>query len=570
MISPKCYIVDTSTRINELIELFNSSNKKYYGVAVIVNENNSVVGYINSADIMRILGNSVDLNSTVGQVSTMNFISVKDSLSKSEMLAEVNKQIEFRFKNQKKINYVVIVNDDDNFIDLVPYLELFSTKEVTSEVLVYGMGFVGLTLASVLSNYGYNVTGVDIDKKILLNLVNEDFHIHEPGLSKYIKIALDNKNLKFSHFDDVDKELNRSNMIHIIAVGSPITDSLVPDLSSITNVTNKIGANLKSGDLVILRSTVPVGTSRDYVIPLLEKTSNLKVGEDFSFSFCPERTVEGNAIEELKRLPQIVGGFSKKCVERSINFFNSFNSNSFAASSLEEAELIKLANNSFRDLSFAFSNGLSLLCDRYNLSANNLINLANLGYPRNPIPSPSPGVGGYCLTKDPFILASNDKDSLLSRLSVLGRKINNELSYYPIRMIERYLYSSKLKKENMIVFVVGLAFKGQPETNDYRGSASIQLLEELQNRGFACNVYDAVIKNHEIKSLGYQYVDLYEGINNADIVIFMNNHPNNYPENLFDKIQKSIMIFDGWDKLDKNQFVKNDFIHYSSIGFRDF
>jgi len=153
----------------------------------------------------------------------------------------------------------------------------------------------------------------------------------------------------------------------------------------------------------MLRSTVPVGTTRKQVIPVLEHYSGLAAGSGFHIAFCPERTVEGQAIQELSSLPQIVGGLTEACTEKAVSFWSTLTDTVVRVDALEAAELVKLINNSYRDLSFAFANEFALLADRYNIDATRLIAAANEGYPRDKIPRPSPGVGGYCLTKDPVV-----------------------------------------------------------------------------------------------------------------------------------------------------------------------
>ena len=161
-------------------------------------------------------------------------------------------------------------------------------------------------------------------------------------------------------------------------------------------VSTLVGNFLKEGDLVILRSTVPVSTCRNIVLPILEEKSKLTCGEDFHLTFAPERTIEGKALEELKSLPQIIGGYSKECVNIASNFFRYLSPHIVAVESLEEAEMIKLVNNTFRDLSFAFANELVYICDKFNLDTTKIIKDASEGYPRNKLPLPG-FVGGYCL-----------------------------------------------------------------------------------------------------------------------------------------------------------------------------
>ena len=258
------------------------------------------------------------------------------------------------------------------------------------------------SLAVTLANIGHKVNGVENNLKYLKNLKNKKLKIYEPNLIQIFSKNLDRGNLKLS-----DKIDNNVSSIYIITVGSPLNKNNLPDLTYVENVSYEISKFLKPGDQVMLRSTIPVETTRKVVIPILEKNSQLKAGKDFSVSFTPERVIEGDALRELRELPQIVGGYSEQCTKKAADFWSSVTPLIVRTPSLEASELVKLANNSFRDLSFAFSNELAYLAEKFNVNAFDLIKAANDGYPRNRIPLPSPGVGGYCLTKDPILFGSS-------------------------------------------------------------------------------------------------------------------------------------------------------------------
>ena len=226
-------------------------------------------------------------------------------------------------------------------------------------------------------------------------------HILEPGLKDMLNVNQDRKQITFTSQLGEDHH-----SVYIIAVSTPLNEDNLPSLDSLNDVIHFIASRLRRGDQIMLRSTVPVGTTREVVIPLLENMSALKAGEDFHVTFAPERTVEGRAMHELQRLPQIIGAYSPSCMRHSSEFWSSMTPSIVRTASLEASEIVKLANNTFRDLSFAFANEIALLADQYNVDAFEVIRAANDGYPRNPIPTPSPGVGGYCLTKDPLIFNS--------------------------------------------------------------------------------------------------------------------------------------------------------------------
>jgi UDP-N-acetyl-D-mannosaminuronic acid dehydrogenase len=567
MISNDFHVVGSNQSIRDVLAQITSEKKTYFGVAVIL-EGTKLIGFVNDADIIKFMTKNGDLDESIMSCATKDPIVVSRAESYENQLSRVNILCLQKFGDpQKRISLVLQTDINGNLEGIIPYVNLVSLARLKSEVIVYGMGSVGLTLATLVSNKGFNVLGIDTNPIIINNLNALKPHIYEPHLIELMSASLKKGSLRF---DNLLNHKMKSNVIHIITVGTPIDANNIPNLESITKVVESISKNLKSDDLVIVRSTVPLGTTEGFIIPKLEQITNLKAGKDFYVSFCPERTIEGKAIEELSQLPQIIGGYTEKCSQLSYNFFIKFNRNLVLVDSIKEAELIKLANNSFRDLSFSFSNGLTLLCDQFNLDTNKLIDAANYGYPRNPIPKASPGVGGYCLTKDPIILAASNPDSYLSELSYIGRKINLQLSFYPELMIERYAEYKGLKKDKLNIIIVGMAFKGTPLTNDLRGSASIDLANRLLKGNYIFFVYDSVVMRNELEGLGYEFIDLESSLDKCNVFIFMNNNPDNYIEGMFSNINKHIMIFDGWSLMNHNEFLANSLISYSNLGFSNF
>jgi nucleotide sugar dehydrogenase len=370
-------------------------------------------------------------------------------------------------------------------------------------------------------------------------------------------------------FDKVLKD--NSNQVYIVAVGTPLNHKLKPDLTSLTQVLIEISKVLKFGDQIMLRSTVPVGVTREVVIPYLEKATSLFAGRDFFVSFAPERTVEGKAMYELKTLPQVIGGFSAKCLEQSVGFWSTLTPMVIRSDSLEAAEMVKLANNTFRDLSFAFANELALIADNYNVDAFELVNAANEGYPRNKIPLPSPGVGGYCLTKDPILFSSNSKG--LRPDAVLGlssRKINERAALYPVKVIKKFAERTELNLKEAKVLILGIAFKGLPETTDIRGSVAIDVLNALKGVVGKISGWDAIVKTEDIYKAGFDKVDDLDGaIKQSDIVLILNNHPANVYPGIYNSTSENNkrLIFDGWYQLDKVEIEKNVYLTYSTMGY---
>ena len=436
-----------------------------------------------------------------------------------------------------------------------------------NSVCVVGMGYVGLTLTVVLAEVGYKVICIEINEKLVEKLNSGKVHFFERGLEPRFRKQLENGNIIITGNDESAKY-----DVIVICVATPINKkTFSPIIDYVSNSLKSVSRFIDLGSIVLMRSTVPVGLSRKTVIPKLEEYTGLTVGEDFFFAVTPERTLEGKALSELYHNTQIIGGYSKNCNLKASIFFQKLTSTIVNVSSLEAAEMIKIIDNTYRDVSFANANELALIAEHLSLDAYEIINAANTHYPRNNVPLPSPGVGGACLSKDPHLLIDFSKKAGYNpELIVASRKINES---YPARIIRRI--SSELNNfgkdlNSSTVLIVGLAFKGNPITNDLRDSTSIWLIEEL-NKNYKCEVkgFDYVVDFEEIKNLGIKPVELPDGFNDLDVLIVGNNHEMYRDWNISDiigRMDTPSIIYDSWRMIDfADEFDKND-IKYMSPG----
>ncbi|MBI2053767.1 MAG: nucleotide sugar dehydrogenase [Candidatus Staskawiczbacteria bacterium] len=433
-------------------------------------------------------------------------------------------------------------------------------------ICVIGMGFIGTTLAVVLAEAGFLVFGIEKDKEKLEGLKSKKPHFHENGLVEALAGQLD-KSLFL--FDKIPA--GRKIDAFIISVATPVdSKTKQPNLDYVKQAINDLLPYLNENQLVVLRSTVPVGTSRKIVLPMLSEKS-----DRVHLSFCPERTVEGRALEELKTLPQIVGGLDDESAEISSQIFSKLTPVIVKTSSLEAAEIIKLINNSYRDFNFAFANQTALLCKDLGLDANKVIDDANFGYKRSNVLHPGfvalgkPGfVGGFCLEKDPYILINSGNGN--AGLIKAAREINEGLPEHVFKRAMSHLEEKGIAKEDAKIFISGFAFKGEPETDDMRGSPALRLLEFFLNNGIK-NLYghDFIVKDEEIKKLEVKPCLIERGFETADVLIFMNNHKK-YNDidirNLVKNMKPGSLIFDGWQFFSDK--IKGSDINYESIGFR--
>ena len=538
----------------------------YPGIVVILDNKGILLGVLTDGDIRRVYASNIPFSSEISRVMVLDPITISDQIKEENISSEVIKKVQLNDRhNSEWIRHVLVVNQQNKLTNVIDYLEILQNRSTfVNRVAVIGLGYVGLTLAVSLANRGHQVTGIDIQEPIISSLNNGISHIFEPGLSDMLKANLERQSIEFK--TSLDSEAHQ---VYIVAVGTPLSEDSKPDLSLIKSALKEISKNLKKGNQVMLRSTVPVGITREVVIPYLEKATGLVVGVDLQVSFAPERTIEGAAMNELKTLPQVVGGYSSKCTQRSVDFWSTLTPTVVRVDSIEAAEMVKLANNTFRDLSFSFSNELALLAGNYNVNAFELINAANEGYPRNKIPSPSPGVGGYCLTKDPILFSSDSKGLRADAvLGISSRKINERAAMYPLQLIYKYLQSSKFSLSEINVLIVGVAFKGIPETIDIRGSVSVDIFHELNGKVKNVFGWDAVIEAQTLKKLGFQVMDnLKEAVNIADVVLIMNNHPDNICSDIYIPSINSKLIFDGWNQVNKMEVEKASGLIYSTMGY---
>lgn len=534
-------------------------------IALVVDVDMVLQGVINNGDVLRLLADGVSLKSAASDIMVRKPITAPVDASDKQILQTVRSQLFHRTGGKKNVTrYVPMIDANGMVRDVVDVFTLLARSPRQGDhIEVYGLGFVGLTLGVALANRGHFVTGIDTNGPLVKQLLAGEPHVFEPRLPDMMRRALDDKQLIFQTLPGAGHH-----RVVIIAVGTPVEDDGSASLTALQAVCKTVGPRLKHGDLVMLRSTVPVGTTRGFVREILEKGSKLKAGEDFHLAFTPERTLEGKAMQELSSLPQIVGGLSVRCVEMASAFWQTLTNSVVQVDSLEAAELVKLINNSYRDLSFAFANGLALLADRFNLDAARVIGAANEGYPRDPIPKPSPGVGGYCLTKDPFLYATVDREAGYGLLSCHGRTVNLQAGQYPLEILSRFAQRLGRPVSGLSVLLVGIAFKGWPETNDLRGSIAADIGRELIRQGCEVMGFDAVVDDAKIQDLGIISVNLHEAAVRCDALLILNNHPDNVPDGLIARLcGRKTLLFDGWSQLDRYEVEQYDGITYATMGY---
>ena len=393
-------------------------------------------------------------------------------------------------------------------------------KEKRQKVSVIGLGYIGLPTAAILAKNGFDVVGIDINEDIIKTLQNGKIHIVEPDLENLVKGAINNKTLSLSStFIESD--------VFIIAVPTPLKDSTEPELGFVKSAAQSISEFVKPGNLIILESTVPVGTTaiiKDILEvnrPDLFFSSNESHDEQVYIAHCPERVLPGNILFEITHNDRIIGGLNSESSQKASIFYSSFVTGSIYLTNSKTAELSKLVENSYRDVNIAFANELSTISEEFGIDVWELIELANK-HPRVNILQPGPGVGGHCIAIDPwFIVNSAPKNSQLIRTA---REVNDNK---PRKIIDslQALARSTGQHSSLNITTLGLAFK--KNIDDLRESPAMEIAETVSKMGF--NSHNIVEPN--IKTLPSNFIDtntnlcdLEYGISNADILLLLVDH----------------------------------------------
>ncbi len=521
-------------------------------------KNQKLIGSLSFGDIKRKFQN-IDTKVPVSKI--MNKKPIKVKIISDEFIFFNNLK---RIVNKYNTDFVYVV-DNNNFLLGVIDSKIFGNfrEKRFCDTIIFGLGFVGLTLMIHLAKYNIRVTGIDKNKKIISNLKKNKTSINENGLLQILKLGNKNKSLIF----EKNTPKNSLAKIFIVTVGTPVKNKKV-NINFVEKCLNDICKILTINSLVILRSTIPVGSSRTKFIPLIEKKTELKCGLDWHFVYAPERTVEGNALNELDSLPQILSGYSSDCLSKGKDYFANFTNHIIEMDNLEMAELSKLICNTYRDLTFAFANDIALLSEKYNINAHNLINLTNEGYPRGGVPMPSPGVGGECLSKDPFLysLSNNNNNFHKSKLGLISREINLKSSKIPEKIFNKY--KNKISNKIAKILILGLSFKGDFPNKDVRNSNAKKFADFCISNNCDTYVFDPFFNKSEIIKFGYKYYNFDKSVSKSIDYIFILNNNNIFKNlNIRDWLQSPTykIFFDGWNLFPELN-IQNDNFTYTTMG----
>ena len=415
------------------------------------------------------------------------------------------------------------------------------------KLCVLGLGYIGLPTASLFATNGLEVIGVDVSEHIVNTINRGEIHIEEPGLNTVVKAAVNSGNLKASL---TPQEADA----FILAVPTPFKHEMKngikeADMSYVESAARMILKYIKPGNLVILESTSPVGTCQDLLTPILEETG-LKVGEDIYLAHCPERVLPGKILSELINNARIIGGINKKSADVAMNLYKTFVDGQMYLTTATTAEMCKLMENIYRDVNIALANELANICSDIGIDAWEAIGYSNK-HPRVNIHSPGPGVGGHCISVDPWFIIEKfpEKASLIK----LARQINDNQPHKVVDTVKKEAKELDFKK----VTILGITYKGN--VDDVRESPAMDVIKLLKEefKSIEISVYDPHVTKHNEVSLH----TLEEAFKDSNMAIILSDH-NEYrylfPDEI-GKIMKNKIIYDTRKCIDLEKWSKSGF-----------
>lgn len=377
------------------------------------------------------------------------------------------------------------------------------------QVVTIGLGYIGLPTSALIAQTKISVHGVDINQHVVDTINAGKIHILEPELDKAVAEAVHT-----GYLSAATKPVKANT--YLIVVPTPFKGDHEPDISYVQAATEEIIPLLKEGDLFIIESTSPVGTTEKMMALIFSKRPELE--SKISIAYCPERVLPGNVMYELVHNDRVIGGVDDSSTEKAISFYRQFVKGELHATNARTAEMCKLTENSSRDVQIAFANELSLICDKAGINVWELIRLANK-HPRVNILQPGCGVGGHCIAVDPYFIVS--EYPLESRIIGKAREINNHKAFWCAEKIRETRQAFQLMyNRNPKIALMGLAFK--PNIDDLREAPAKyivqRVLQDAQNEEYF--IVEPNIKEHQI----FKLTDYREAIQKADIIAFLVGH----------------------------------------------
>ena len=372
-----------------------------------------------------------------------------------------------------------------------------------------GLGYIGLPTAIIAAKHGVEIVGVDINPKVVEMTNKGKLHIIEPGMEEMLQEVVKSGALHASTTPEVSDA-------YFMVVPTPFKGDHEPDVSYVEAATRAVLPLLKEGDLYVIESTSPVGTTEMMAKIILAERPELE-GKIY-IAYCPERVLPGNVIFELVNNDRVIGGLNPESTEKAIEFYSQFVKGTLHKTNCRTAEMCKLTENSSRDVQIAFANELSLICDKAGINVWELINLANK-HPRVNILQPGCGVGGHCIAVDPYFITADFPAE--SKIIADARQINNYKSFWCAEKVKNAMLEFELKNHRKpVVAMMGLAFK--PNIDDLRESPAKWITTKVMQ---SCNNADILVVEPNVETHNvFKLTDYKEAYEKADIIVMLTAH----------------------------------------------
>ena len=430
--------------------------------------------------------------------------------------------------------------------------------ELKADVAVVGMGYVGIPLSCLLAKAGHGVIGIDINQE-RANLINQGklpLKGEEPELPELLREQVDRGLLHAT----TDFSYCRKIKVVFVCVDTPIDENKIPRFDRLIAVMEQIGRNISSGVLVVVESTIAPGTMSGKILPLLEKMSGLKGGENLFLAHCPERVMSGKLIHNLKNIDRIIGGLDERSTEMAIRWYSQIVVGKLHTTDMTTAEAVKTAENAYRDVQIAFANEVGLICEKLGLDAFEVRRLVNT-CPQRDMHKAGAGVGGHCLPKDTWLLAYGGKEAD-PKLMPIARQINDAMPEHMAELVIEMLGKAGLADgKETCVGIFGLSYL--ENSGDTRNTPARTVIEHLRNRYrvIVQDPYISAFENVEIES------DLENALRMADCAVFLIGH-REYSTLTLERIAELMrhkIIVDGRNLFDKKK-AKDLGILYAGVG----
>jgi UDP-N-acetyl-D-mannosaminuronic acid dehydrogenase len=384
------------------------------------------------------------------------------------------------------------------------------------KICIIGLGYIGLPTASTFATHGVSVLGVDISQHIIDTLNRGEIHIHEPGLHDEVKKAIKSGNFKAAIKPEEAEAF-------IISVPTPFQENKfgeyngitykLADMRAVVSATESIIPFLRKGNLVVLESTSPPRTTVDLVAPILAR-SGLEAGRDFHLAYSPERVLPGQIMRELIENARVIGGVTAESAQAGSDLYGTFVKGQIIKTDATTAEMVKLMENTYRDVNIAVANEFSRLADKFGVDVWEAISIANL-HPRVKILAPGPGVGGHCISVDPWFFVESAPE--LTPLIYHSRQVNDAQPHFVVDVVRRALGSLEGKR----IVALGLAYK--PDVDDLRESPANEVVHLLQDEGAQVKAWEPFKPDANLAGI-HMSSSLDEAIKDTDAILLLVNH----------------------------------------------